>query len=249
VTRDRRGKGDKKGGAEDDGEDPNGDGPFGRGDQVHTPYGNGIVVRKQIENKNIFEIQLIWGYGYFFNSNIKLIKKKIRFYENNIDIKDKNISVSTNQNNTNRVRMKKENEDEWKIKKNDLNEENFINGSIKQKKSKHQISGDEVRGFLNSTKEDPSSLDSVETKDGKYLYTNSFLLMVIKKIVGFIGLGGQTFVANMISSNVANMSLWLNGRTTKILNRVCNCTYIYVYICICIYIYVLLLSLIFLLTL
>jgi hypothetical protein len=147
VTRDRRGKGDVKGG-EEDGEDP-GEGRFGRGDQVSTLYGNGIVVRKQIENKNIFEIQLLWGYGYFHDSNVKLIKKKIRFYESSSEVKDK-VSVTINQsNNINRVRMKKENEDDWRVKKD---EENALNGSIKQKKSKHQISGDEVRGFLTSTK-------------------------------------------------------------------------------------------------
>ena len=160
----------------------------------------------------IFQVQLVWGaYGYFQSDEIKLLNTKpyvprvtSRSFHSNKLSQNNNENHSNNQN-----KMKKEMKDKEKEKEKSKNDEDWRSAArntqydptqsliLKQKKSKHSISGDNVRAALRLIKEE-NKLESLQRSDGRFLYTSPFLLAVVKKLIEDIGLGGQVHLIEFI---------------------------------------------------
>ena len=47
-----------------------------RGDRVRTPYGEGVVLCKQMPLDTLVQIKLPWGVGHFNLSSVKLLQRK-----------------------------------------------------------------------------------------------------------------------------------------------------------------------------
>ena len=85
---------------------------------------------------------------------------------------------------------KLKNDDDWRSAARNTQSEPTQSLVLKQKRSKHSISGDDIRAALRLIKEE-NKLESLQRSDGRFMYTSPFLLAVVKKLVEDIGLGGQ----------------------------------------------------------
>ena len=159
----------------------------------------------------------MWGaYGYFQHKEIKLLNSKFQiprvtsksFFSNKFSIENRNYSndnkSTNNDSNSNyQVKTKKDvkdkererekdndknrNDDDWRAGPRSSQIETLV---LKQKKTKHSLSGDDVRNALRTIKEE-NKLESLQRGDGRFLFTSPFLLSVMKKLIEDIGLGGQ----------------------------------------------------------
>ena len=143
----------------------------------------------------------MWGaYGYFQSNEIKLLTSKS--YVPRVTSKSfhSNKLSQNNYDSNNQSKMKKEikdkekeklkNDDDWRSAARNTQSEPTQSLVLKQKRSKHSISGDDIRAALRLIKEE-NKLESLQRSDGRFMYTSPFLLAVVKKLVEDIGLGGQ----------------------------------------------------------
>jgi hypothetical protein len=129
----------------------------------------------------LFQIKLQWGaFGYFSSTSVRLLQQKT---------KSPRGSQSHYKNTSDSMiygKIKKERNTD------DTHMDNLpeTGGVVKMRRSKHSVTGVEIREALGAMKEE-KELKPLKRSDGRYTFTNPFLHGVVMRLVSNMGIGGQ----------------------------------------------------------
>lgn len=134
----------------------------------------------------VLQVKLQWGaFGYFSCSSVSLLETKSKSPRGS-----QSYFKGPSDSFFGRVKKERNTED------SNVDYQPESGGVVKMRRSKHSISGEEIREILAAMKEE-KDLKSMKRSDGRYAFTNPFLHGVVLRMVSNMGIGGQVCAVSL----------------------------------------------------